>query len=68
MCKYLIILILSFDGQLIKEKLEFTRPININDCMDYGSDHKKQISTYNEKKNLWILNDGNGTFQGFICE
>ncbi len=50
MCKYLIILILSFDGQLIKEKLEFTRPININDCMDYGSDHRKQISTYNEKK------------------
>jgi hypothetical protein len=35
--------------------------------MDYGSDHREQISTYDDKRNSWILNDGRGTFQGFIC-
>ena len=58
---------LSFEGEVIKEKLEFTRPMNALECMDYGSDHREQISTYDDKRNTWILNDGRGTFQGFIC-
>ena len=68
MCKYLVLLLLSFEGEVIKERLEFTRPINALECMDYGSDHRKQISTYDDKRNTWILKDGRGTFQGFICE
>ena len=68
MCKYLIILLLSFEGEVIKEKLEFTRPMNVYECMDYGADHREQIATYDDKKNAWILNDGRGTIQGFICE
>ena len=67
MCKYLVLLLLSFEGDVIKEKLEFTRPMNALECMDYGSDHREQISTYDDKRNTWILNDGRGTFQGFIC-
>ena len=68
MCKYLILLLLSFDGQVIKEKYEFARPMNVYECMDFGSDHREQIATYDDEKNTWILNDGRGTFQGFICE
>ena len=68
MCKYLVLLLLSFEGEVIKEKLEFTRPMNVYDCMDYGADHREHIATYDDKKNAWILNDGRGTFQGFICE
>ena len=67
MCKYLVLLLLSFEGEVIKEKLEFTRPMNALECMDYGSDHREQISTYDDKRNTWILNDCRGTFQGFIC-
>ena len=67
MCKYLVLLLLSFEGEVIKEKLEFTRPMNALECIDYGSDHREQISTYDDKRNTWILNDGRGTFQGFIC-
>ena len=67
MCKYLVLLLLTFEGEVIKEKLEFTRPMNALECMDYGSDHREQISTYDDKRNTWILNDGRGTFQGFIC-
>jgi len=68
MCKYLILLLLSFEGEVIKERLEFTRPMNVYDCMDFGNDHRGQIATYNSDKNAWFLNDGRGTFQGFICE
>ena len=39
MCKYLILLLLSFEGEVIKERLEFTRPMNVYDCMDFGNDH-----------------------------
>jgi|TARA_X000001316_G_C894541_1_gene15018 hypothetical protein len=53
---------------MIKEKLEFTRPMDVYDCMDYGADHRENIATYNDEKNAWILKDGRGTFQGFICE
>ena len=67
MCKYLILLLLSFDGEVIKEKYEFTRPMNVYECMDFGSDHREQIATYDDERNTWILNDGRGTFQGFIC-
>ena len=68
MCKFIVLLLLSFDGEVIKERLEFTRPIDVYDCMDYGNDHRKSIATYNDEKNAWFLNDGRGTFQGFICE
>ena len=68
MCKYLVLLLLTFEGEVVKEKLEFTRPMDVYDCMDYGADHRQNIATYNDEKNAWILNDGRGTFQGFICE
>jgi hypothetical protein len=68
MCKYLILLLLSFEGEVIKERLEFTRPMDVYDCMDFGNEHREQIATYNGDKNAWFLNDGSGTFQGFICE
>ena len=68
MCKYIILLLLSFDGEVIKERLEFTRPIDVHECMDLGNEHREQISIYDEKRNAWFLKDGRGTFQGFICE
>ena len=42
--------------------------MNVYDCMDFGNEHREQIATYNGDKNAWFLNDGSGTFQGFICE
>ena len=72
MCKTLIILILLFDGTLIKEEYELSRPMEVNECAMYANDHKEAIATYKEfhdaMKNGYYLNDGRGTFQGFICE
>ena len=33
----------------------------------YADDHRETISKYVDTKG-WVLNDGRGTIQGFICE
>ena len=72
MAKTLIILILLFDGTLIKEPLEFSQPVKIHECLMYADDHREAIATYKEfenpLRNGWYLKDGRGTIQGFICE
>ena len=72
MAKTLIILILLFDGTLVKEKYDLARPMKAHECMMYANDHRQAISTYKEfkdpMKNGWYLNDNRGTVQGFICE
>ena len=72
MAKTLIILILLFDGTLVKEKLNFSKPVEVHECLMYADEHREAISTYkefeNSLKNGWYLNDGRGTVQGFICE
>ena len=71
MCKTLIILILLFDGTLLKESYELSRPMEVHECLLFADDHREAISTYKEfdniMKNVWYLNDGTGTIQGFIC-
>ena len=72
MVKTLIILILLFDGTLLKESYELTRPMDVHECLLFADDHREAISTYKEfedpMKQGWYLNDGRGTVQGFICE
>jgi len=72
MAETLIILILLFDGTLVKEKYDLARPIGVHECLMYADDHREVIATYKEfkdsLKNGWYLNDGRGTIQGFICE
>ena len=72
MCKTLIILILLFDGTLVKEKYELTTPMQVHECLMYADAHREAIATYTEfddaMKNGYYLNDGRGTIQGFICE
>tara|TARA_R110001583_G_scaffold91167_1_gene233215 strand:- start:112 stop:330 length:219 start_codon:yes stop_codon:yes gene_type:complete len=72
MVKTLVILILLFDGTLLKESYELARPMDVHECLLLADDHREAISTYKEfedvMKNGWYLNDGRGTVQGFICE
>ena len=72
MVKTLVILILLFDGTLLKEEYQLSRPMEVHDCLLFADDHREAIATYKEfkdaMKNGWYLNDGRGTVQGFICE
>ena len=69
---YLVLLLLKFDGTLIKEILEFARPMTLLECLDFSDGHREAISHYvfeeNDKiVNAWFLNDGTGTWQGSMC-
>jgi hypothetical protein len=72
MVKTLVILILLFDGTLLKERYDLSRPMEVHECLMFGDVHREAISTYKEFndaiRNGWYLNDGRGTIQGFICE
>jgi hypothetical protein len=70
--KYMIILILLFDGTLVKEAHEFTKPVTVMECLSYADDHREAMATYREFENMmrngYYLNDGRGTWQGVICD
>ena len=71
--KYMVMLILLFDGTLVKKPLEFKSPVSVMECLMYADDHRETIATYFEDKDGdlmkqgWYLNDGSGTWQGVIC-
>jgi|TARA_R100001530_G_scaffold1210_1_gene2087 hypothetical protein len=69
---YLVLLLLQFDGTLVKEILEFTRPVTLMECLDFGNVHREAVATYvfeekGKNVNVWLLNDGSGTWQGYQC-
>ena len=72
MSKTLIVLILLFDGTLVKEKLVFDKPITILECLEFADQHMEEIATHiwvkDVMKSGYYLNDKRGTIQGFICE
>ena len=72
MIKTLVILILLFDGTLVKERLDFLKPVEVHESLMYADEHREAIATYKEfddgMRNGWYLNDNRGTVQGFICE
>jgi len=72
MVKTLVILILLFDGTVLKESYDLVRTMEVHECLMYADQHREAIATYKEfddaQKNGYYLNDGRGTIQGFICE
>ena len=72
MIKTLVILILLFNGEIVKEKLEFVEPVTILECLEFANQHMEEIATHiwvkDVMKSGYYLNDKRGTVQGFICE
>ena len=71
---YLVLLLLQFDGTLVKEILEFTRPMTLMECLDFADGHREAISTHfweyikgDPMSQGWYLNDNTGTWQGSMC-
>jgi hypothetical protein len=81
MVKTLFILILLFDGTVLRDRIEFNPPIDLMDCLALGDAHRRIFSTYSwgdqrgaptfkfdGMRQGWYLNDGRGTVQGHYCE
>ena len=65
MTKTLIILILLFDGELVKQKFELPIKMSVYECLAFSEQYRDVIAIY--KDNGYYLKDGRGTIQGFIC-
>ena len=70
MVKTLIIIILLFNGEVVLEKYDLSKPMEIHECLIFADKHREGMSTYigDGMKQGWYLNDNRGTIQGFICE
>ena len=81
MVKTLVILILLFNGTVVKNRLYFNPPVDVMDCLALGDVYREIFSTHSwgdqhGAPNFsidymgqgWYLNDGRGTIQGIYCE
>ena len=66
MVKEIVLIILLFNGELKLAPLPFEG--TVHECFAHGNELRMKHATYNEERNAWFLNDGSGTWQGFICE
>ena len=66
MVKEIVLIILLFNGELKLTPLPFEG--TVHECLEHGDKLRMELATYNEERNVWFLNDGMGTWQGFICQ
>ena len=66
MVKEIVLILLLINGELSFPSFPFTG--TVHECFKYGNKMRVKLATYNDERNAWFLNDGSGTWQGFICE
>ena len=66
MVKEIVLILLLINGELSLPSFPFEG--TVHECFEYGDKMRVELATYNNERNAWLLNDGSGTWQGFICE
>ena len=66
MVKEIVLIILLFNGELKLTPLPFEG--TVHECLGHGDQLRTEHATYNDEQNIWYMNDGPGTWQGFICQ
>ena len=66
MVKEIILIVFLINGELGLPSFPFEG--TVHECFEYGDKMRIELSTYNKEQNAWFLNDGSGTWHGFICE
>ena len=67
MVKEIVLIILLFSyGELSLPSFPFEG--TVMECFAHGDKLRIELAIYNEERNAWFLNDGSGTWQGFICQ
>ena len=66
MVKEIVLILLLVNGELSLPSFPFEG--TVHDCFEHGDKMRIELATYNNERNAWLLNDGSGTWQGFICE
>ena len=66
MVKEIVLILLLVNGELSLPSFSFKG--TVHECFEHGDKMRIELATYNNERNAWFLNDGSGTWQGFICE
>ena len=71
MTKEIVLIILLINGELSLPSFPFEG--TMHECFAYGDKLREELSTHkwveeDMMKSGWYLNDGIGTFQGFMCK
>ena len=66
MTSKLIAIVLLLNGTV--QLQEYSYVGTLDECFDTGEKLRIKTSTYYDQNNTWYLNDGSGTWHGFICE
>ena len=66
MVKEIVLIILLINGELSLPSFSFEG--TVQECFAHGDKLRTELATYNEEQNAWYMNDGSGTWQGYICE
>ena len=65
MVKEIVLILLLINGELSLPSFPFEG--TVHECFEYGDKMRIELATYNNERNALFLNDGSGTWQGFIC-
>ena len=71
MVKEIILIILLFNGEVSLPSFPFEG--KVHECFAHGDELREELSTHkwveeDMMKSGWYLNNGIGTWQGFICK
>jgi len=66
MVKEIILIVFLINGELSLPSFPFEG--TVHECFAHGDKLRVELSTYDEEQNAWLLNDGTGTWHGFMCE
>ena len=71
MVKEIILIIFLFNGEVSLPSFPFEG--TMHECFAYGDELREELSTHkwveeDMMKSGWYLNNGIGTWQGFICK
>ena len=71
MVKEIVLIILLFNGEAKLLSLPFEG--TVHECFAHGDKLRVELSTHkwveeDMMKSGWYMNDGSGTWQGFICQ
>ena len=66
MVKEIVLILLLINGELSLPSFPFEG--TVHECLKHGDKMRVELATNNQERNAWFLNDGSGTWQGFICE
>ena len=66
MVKEIVLIVLLFNGELKLTPFPFKG--TVMECLEHGDKLRVELATYNDEQNIWYMNHGPGTWQGFICQ